>query len=341
MGIRLAAMDGSTMVEMRYESTNQRKAREDAEPRKVTSMVVYAKRDRQRTPRFGSIWDKADGKYWLHPDPVHQAVGQMSIESQDEMERTDTIARLSNMRRNPLRKSFIESNSDSPRTSSFGAGNTTLPRVLETSIDLDKIVDEAPTRAGAISFTPTAKPYKDIETACCCDDEMLCCLSKCQGPCQARIAPAGWCSSVRSTHGHEEEWSIPEVGPHNVFDLTLSALQALPDLPGEIVAVDQVDRKNLVITAHVYTSLNFVDKMTFQFERIVYRQPGMTSVPGTKLTLQSCSSGLCPASFPLSCVFSTLLCWIPFCDYSTNATRLDRVKDLVRRSLRSEMRVEV
>ena len=36
-----------------------------------------------------------------------------------------------------------------------------------------------------------------------------------------------------------------------------------------------------------------------------------------------------------------LFCWMPFCDTQYNATRVDRVKDLVARSLRAEMHVEV
>eukprot|EP00045_Choanoeca_perplexa_P009751 m.95375 g.95375 ORF g.95375 m.95375 type:complete len:435 (-) comp15015_c0_seq1:1035-2339(-) len=333
-GIRLVAGDGSTMVELRRESFTERQQRLDNQPRKVTSMVVYASRDRAKTPRFGSIWDKVDGKYWPHPDPEHQAIAQKSIETRNDVAQfavddSATGHGGGGIKRNPLRDSFVPSSRDS-----------TLGGLMETSVDLGLVYSQ-PTEAQPVHFEPAARPYKDIETGLCCSDESLCCLSRLQGPCQARCLPGGWLPCVRAAHGYDAEWQIPNAGPANIFDLTLSAIKAMPRFSGELVAIDIADRDKLYISTHVYTNINFVDKMSFEFEQIVYRKPGMSSVPGTKVILKSCSSGFCPASCPLSCIASTVFCWLPFCDTQYNATRVDRVKDLVARSLRAEMRVEV
>ena len=35
-------------------------------------------------------------------------------------------------------------------------------------------------------------------------------------------------------------WQIPNAGPANIFDLTLSAIRAMPRFSGELVAIDVV-----------------------------------------------------------------------------------------------------
>jgi hypothetical protein len=39
---------------------------------------------------------------------------------------------------------------------------------------------------------------------------------------------------------HTARWQIPNASPANIFDLTLSAIKAMPRFSGELVAIDVV-----------------------------------------------------------------------------------------------------
>ena len=144
-----------------------------------------------------------------------------------------------------------------------------------------------------------------------------CCCATYQAPIQAFVRPAVWIPGVRSLHSFRERWIIEDATPERCLEDVSQAVEEVKT--GEHLVVHKIDKVNNFIQIFSYTASNWLDVAEIRFRA--------TSAQRTEAEAYSFSSGVLPVCCPLSFVFNSIFCWVPFWDHNFNERRLRELRN--------------
>ena len=144
-----------------------------------------------------------------------------------------------------------------------------------------------------------------------------CCCATCQAPIQAFIRPAVWIPGIRNLHSFRERWIIEDATPQRCLEDVTQAVEKVKT--GENLVVHKIDKTKSFIQIFSYTAANWLDVVEIRFHA--------TSAERTEAEAYSFSSGVLPLCCPLSFIFNTIFCWVPFWDHHFNERRLKELRN--------------
>jgi len=144
-----------------------------------------------------------------------------------------------------------------------------------------------------------------------------CCCATAQAPIQAFLRPAVWIPGIRGLHSFREKWIVEGATPEKCLEDVNQAVEKVKT--GERLVTHRIDKAKNFIQIFSYTSSNWLDVVEIRFQA--------TSAETTEAEAYSFSSGLLPVCCPLSFVFNTIFCWVPFWDHHFNERRLKELRN--------------